>query len=253
VVANNSEQEASSFGMLDLLRELCTMSDSTVLGKFDINNPKAADLSATAFWVEDLVAYYKRGNFDQKNMLANLLEAYYSTSKEKMTITGKDCSLQYLANAGIQEQQLVTSIPGLERNSEATRLTLMPGDQEDSYHFLVPPVKQTQISQWNGNSDFTYGDFNVDAKIYLNTQSMWSYVNKERESGTHDAHYLIVYLKGDGKWLLLSKNSGQWKELVYENGERLTDTWEEVQSENEKLLLTAVKRQEKLSSLHNLN
>jgi hypothetical protein len=147
-----------------------------------------SDIKKFDFYVEDLVDYYKKADEARKDQMKALLDIF----EVKLCGTGDNDdyqSVQYLANSGKQERILAGYDGYLERNTDATH-TENVTDKEEKYHYLVSKHggKVTNIP------DFIYTDNNdikVDAKIYGDVSSMDANYSKK----THDADFLIVYLK----------------------------------------------------------
>jgi hypothetical protein len=138
------------------------------------------DLLDIAFYIEDLITYYKTGDQVQRaNMLA-LLRIF----EVKLTGTGDGDdfkSVQYLGSAGRQERILAKV---LQRNDVATK-TPYDSDKEECYHYLV---SKKFVSS---GTDFVNNTSTIDAKIYSDELNMRKLIAKK----AHGADFLVVYLK----------------------------------------------------------
>lgn len=214
------EKTTASFEALECATEIARMGPQSCIGSF-LQEATETAFSSTAFYVPDLVKYYEEGTYKQRKQLRALLSCY------RTKLTGTYDSLQYLYNAGLQEHILSEF---LHRNPSATKV--LGSEDEESYHYLVPKIARTSISQWTSHPDFLFSNegrvYTVDAKIYWDRASMWENISKE--STTHRASFLIVYLKSGTdttqKWLVLGRHSTKnsaWQIITEENAQTSTE------------------------------
>jgi hypothetical protein len=172
------------------------------------------DFQQLACYIPDLYEYYLSHHSDLKCM--GNFQAFLSLFGCKLH--GEKKSLQYLYNAGLQEDLIEAA--GLVRNPEATRVYSAPS-KTMGYHYLV--AKNSNIGAITDKSDFIFkDDYKVDAKIYGSVSSMWKYL-KGSTGSTHDAQFLIVYIKAQNIWGLLyySELEKTWK--VFKVKDKLED------------------------------